>query len=164
MEIRSQGEPQILSRRTFSDRRANSDSCYRGLEKRIGGDRRRLQDKRNCPRYRVKDVIFTRLRSEYEEGLGEVMDIGRGGVAVRYFVKPDIIEDYSMMDLFLSGDNFMINTIPIKKVSDTELPNKTPFSAIVMRRYGLKFEELTTTQSSKLGYYIKYHTRGRGNA
>jgi hypothetical protein len=160
METRSQGEPPILSRRDLEDRRATSHTGYHGLEKRIRRDRRNLSDKRDFPRYRVKDVIFTRLRSDNTEGLGEVMDIGRGGISVQYFVKSDVIEDYSVMDMFLSGDNFMISMIPIKKVSDTELPNKTPFSIIQMRRFGLKFEALTTDQSSKLGYYIKYHTRG----
>ena len=160
MKNRHQGEPQILSRRDAKDRRINSDPCYTGLEKRIHEDRRRLPDKRNYPRYKAKAVIFTRLRADHEEGLGEVLDIGRGGIAVRYFVKSETVEDYSVMDMFLSGDNFMINQIPIKKVSDVELPNRSPFSAIVMRRFGLKFEMLTEDQSSKLGYYIKYHTSG----
>jgi hypothetical protein len=162
MEIGSQGKPQIINRRSVRDRRTHSDPGYMGLEKRVHGERRRLPDKRTFSRYGVKGVIFTRLRSENEEeeGLGEVMDIGRGGLAIRYFVRSDINEDYSNLDMFLSGDNFMINMIPIKKVSDIELPNKTPFSTISMRRYGLKFEELTADQSSKLGYYIKYHIQG----
>ena len=145
-------------RRSASNRRVSADSNYRGIEKRVTGDRRKGTRKREQTRFRAKDLIFVKLNSENKGDVGELLDISKGGLALRYFVKEEKPRDYSELGLFSSGGDLMIDEVPFKKVVDTKLVSNVQFSTIIFRRYGLQFDKLTSEQTTQLDYFILNHT------
>jgi len=68
--------------------------------------------------------------------------------------------DYSELGIFLAGGNFTIDGIPFKTASDTALAERSPFSTLLFRRYGVQFQNLTPEQTSRLDYFLLNHTSG----
>jgi len=160
MQANYQEKNTIGGRRSVSNRRVFADPNYNGLERRITGDRRKGIRKRKTPRFRAKDLTFVKLNSENREDVGELLDISKEGLSLRYFVKEEKPQDYSDLGLFSSGGDLIIDEVPCKIVVDTELVNNIPFSTIIFRRYGLQFENLTSEQTVKLDYFLTKHTSG----
>ena len=124
------------------------------------GKEKKLLEKRKYKRYKVKDLTFVKLCYEDEIDIGQLMDISRGGLALRYFVNSDKARNYSNLSIFLSEDNFIIDKISFKTISNTEIANGSNFSTIVLRRYGIEFENLTENQITELDYFLKHYTLG----
>lgn len=161
MQTICQENSDIGRRRDGSDRRVSADPKYTGLEKRIAGDRRTGIQQRNLQRFLAKDLTFGKLQSESDEEIGQLLDISRSGLALRCFTDGKETQDYSELDIFLSGGDFAIGGISVKTVSDTGLANKSPFSTVIFKRYGLKFENLTREQKAGLDYFLINHTAGK---
>jgi hypothetical protein len=151
----------IGRRRSGSDRRMFADFNYTGLEKRIAGDRRKGIRQRNLQRFLAKDLTFGKLQSGSDEEIGQLLDISMSGLALRSFTDGKETQDYSELDIFLSGGDFAIGGISVKTVSDTELANGSPFSTVIFKRYGVKFEDLTREQKAGLDYFLVNHTAGK---
>jgi len=149
-----------LDRRNESDRRKFDDSDYSGIERRISVDRRSRDDKRQSPRFRVKSLVFAKFHSKCREDIGKLLDVSRGGVALRYAVKGAIPADYDLFDIFLPEDDFIIPHIPFTTVSNVALSGKAAVSPIVLRRYGVQFKDLTIEQQSKLDHFLENYTLG----
>jgi hypothetical protein len=88
------------------------------------------------------------------------LDISRGGLALRYFVSEKKSRQYTELGVFLSGGNLILDQIPFKAVSDTELANEFPYSTISFRRYAVQFEKLTTDEKQKLEHFLLHYTLG----
>lgn len=161
MQTIYQENSDIGRRRYGSDRRVLADPNYTGLEKRIAEDRRKGIRKRNLQRFLAKDLTFGKLQSESDEEIGQLLDISRSGLALRCFTNGKETKDYSELDIFLSGGDFTIGGISIKTVSDTDLANRSPFSTVIFKRYGVKFENLTREQKAGLDYFLINHTSGK---
>ena len=69
-------------------------------------------------------------------------------------------QNYSSLGIFLSGGDFIIDQIPFRIVTDTELNSNQPFSTIILRRYAVQFENLTPDKAAKLDYFLLNHTLG----
>jgi len=161
MQTICQENSDIGRRRYSSDRRASADPGYTGLEKRIAGDRRKGIRQRNLQRFLTRDLTFGKLQSESDEEIGQLLDISRSGLALRCFTNGKDTQGYSELDIFLSGGDFAIGGISIKTVSDTELANRSPFSTVIFKRYGVQFENLTREQKAGLDYFLINHTSGK---
>jgi len=109
-------------------------------------------------RFRAKDLTFVKLSSEHEEDIGQLLDISKGGLSLRYFLNDEKPRNYKELGIFVSGGNFAIDKIPFKTVSDTQLANGSPFSMIILRRYGLQFDKLKPEQLSKLDHFLQNYT------
>lgn len=150
----------ISRRRAGSDRRKSSNHSYSGPERRITKDRRLTADKRKHKRYQVRDLTFVKLSSESEEDMGQILDISKGGLALRYLVTSEKSENFSELDIFVTGDSFTIDQIPFKTVSNLLLENRSPFSPTILKRFGVQFKELTSDQDSRLDHFISNYTLG----
>ena len=150
----------IGGRRSGADRRVFADTNYQGFERRIAQDRRKGIRNRRYPRLRAKDLTFVKRRFEKDEDIGQLLDISREGLALRYFVYEEKKRDYSELGIFLAGGNFTIDGIPFKTASDTALAERSPFSTLLFRRYGVQFQNLTPAQTSRLDYFLLNHTSG----
>jgi c-di-GMP-binding flagellar brake protein YcgR len=125
-----------------------------------------MVDHREHVRYRVPKDSFVTIGSD-EPILGQIMDISMGGIAFRYMdsKKPT---DESRLDMFLTEGDMCLGQVPIKAVSDYEIPNtvlcktvdEIPPSCRTMRRCGVQFGDLTQHQRSQLQHYIQNHTTG----
>ena len=158
MQTINQENNNLEGRRLGLDRRVFANPNYNGLDKRVSGDRRKGTRKRKNQRFRAKDLTFVKLNSENKEEMGELLDISKGGLSLRYFVKEEKPQDYSDLGLFSSGGNLIIDEVPFRTVVDTELVNNIPFSTITFRRYGVQFENLTSEHTAELDHFIENHT------
>ena len=156
-------------RRFVTDRRKLSYYAYTperrsGEDRRIGSDRRTLTERRLHERFQVQGLAFAKLWSEYAkeyvQDMGQLLDISQGGLSVRCSEKTDKTGEHPGLGIFLSGDDFSIDKIPFKIISDTEMTSGLTFIKYTAWRYGLQFEELTPHQIAKLDYFLLNHTLG----
>ena len=147
-------------RRSGSDRRVCADPGYRGTERRIARDRRKGIRQRKHPRFKAKDLTFVKLKFEKNEDIGQLLDISREGLSLRYFVSHEKEYNYSELGIFLSGGSFVVDNIGFKAVSDTKIAEGSPFSTIMFRRYGVQFVNLTPEQAAMLDFFLLNHTLG----
>ena len=125
-----------------------------------------MVDHREHVRYRVPKESFVTIGTD-EPIMGQIIDISMGGIAFRYMdsKKPT---DESHLNMFLTEGNVCLDQVPIKAVSDHEIPNtvlcktvdEIPPSCRTMRRCGAQFGDLTQHQMSQLQQCIQNHTTG----
>jgi hypothetical protein len=157
MGINYHGYAKISGRRLGYDRRILADPKYKGFERRSDEERRK-KDNRKFKRFRVKDLTFVKLRTESEIDIGQLIDISQKGLSIRCLINAVKSKSYSDLGIFLSGGGFIIEQIPFKTVSDTEINSKPTFSTTIVRRYGVQFDKLTPDQKAKLDYFLANHT------
>jgi len=148
-------------RRNFSYD-AHASEKRSGDDRRIESDRRTLAERRQHKRFQVKGIAFAKLWSEYEkeyvQDMGQLLDISRKGLSLLCSEKTDKTGEHSGLGIFLPGDDFSIDKMPFKIISDTEVTIGSTFSKRTVRHYELQFEELTPHQKDKLDYFLIYHT------
>jgi hypothetical protein len=147
------------NRRSGIDRRGSAASYDKGPERRIT-DRRSEIEKRKHIRYWVKDHILVNLRSETKSNYGQLLDISKGGLSFYYFANAKKPKNYSELGIFPSNDDFAIESIPCKTVSDTKMINESPFGTKILRRHSICFENLTPDQKGQLDYFLRNYTLG----
>lgn len=111
-----------------------------------------LQDRKD-KRFRPSIPTFVKLRSESEEDIGQLIEISKGGLSIQYFINEEKTRIYSELDIFTSDADFSIEGVPVQNISDAELKDM-PFETEIIRRHGIKFEEMTEDQVSKLDYFL----------
>jgi hypothetical protein len=96
--------------------------------------------------------------------MGQLLDISKAGLSLRYVDYAEKSLNYSELEILLSGDDFHIGRIPFRTVSSdiklTFSPYFKPLNPIELRRHGVKFEELTPEQIFKLDYFLENCTLG----
>jgi hypothetical protein len=116
------------------------------------------KDRRKDKRFQVKRFTFVKLWSESNEDIGQLLDISKRGLSLRYFSKAQNPINFSQLGLFSPDCDLAIDGIPFRVVSDNELPNGSPLDPIDFRRSGVQFGQLTTKQLSELEYFLKTNT------
>ena len=86
--------------------------------------------------------------------LGEIVDVSEGGLALTYAADPGPAVKEGGLHLFGSGGVSYLRDVPVRAVSDVELPNEVEFSTIPVRRMGVEFDALTETQQQILHGFI----------
>ena len=117
-----------------------------------------VTDRRNHQRFRARKNSFAALKPWLT--VGEITDISKGGLAVRYPLYDRVLEATSEVTVIFITDRFHVKEIPCKTVSDFQIEESVPFSSISMRRCGLQFAELTQEQDSQLDYFLQNYTVG----
>jgi hypothetical protein len=64
------------------------------------------------------------------------------------------------LNIFLTERGFCLDDLPFETVSDVGT-YEIPFTPVTMRRSGVKFEELTENQISRLKYFIQHFTMSK---
>ncbi|WP_456473534.1 PilZ domain-containing protein [Desulfolithobacter sp.] len=113
-----------------------------------------VRDRRRFPRYRVKDGALAFIGTVP----GAIVDISEGGMAVHYAVFGREPNRNLRLDIFLGSDDFLLKDIPASIVNDTTLDPDAPFRAVQVKRFSLRFGELTDQQKSSLRYFILHNT------
>jgi hypothetical protein len=126
-------------------------------ERRISGDQRKGKENRKHTRFLAKELIFVKLRSEHEENIGQLMDISKSGLSIRYFATEEILQDFSDLSIFSSDGDYNSGKIPIKIISDIER-EKSPSGKQTLRRYGIQFEKLTPEQTAEMDNFLLNYT------
>ena len=122
-------------------------------------ERKEIFDRRIHKRFKVQDDALAVLRTNIRK-VGQIVDIGRGGLAFRYMSNGERLNGLFELDILLANNGFRLEKVSIKAISDFEIDNEVCFSFITMRRLCAQFEKLRHNQISQLEYFILNHTIG----
>jgi len=89
--------------------------------------------------------------------MGDIIDIGSGGLSFRYTGEKKQSIQSSELDILLTDGSFYLNKVPLKKVSEVEI-DADPSFGILTRRCCVQFGDLTDDQESDLRYFIRSYT------
>jgi hypothetical protein len=106
-------------------------------------------DKRRFARFELSKGIYAHLDSDIR-AIGEVLNMSRGGLAFKYMAEFSSAAKHSKLNVFALGGKFFLRDVPVKTVSDTEMPIEIDLSSIRMRRMGVEFESMTEDQKTVL--------------
>ncbi len=111
-------------------------------------------ERRFYKRYQAKDGALAFIDSIP----GRIVDISEGGMSINYMVFEKEITSSLMLDIFFNDDKFFLQNIPARVVSEKVKEPLTPFSSVVIRRYSIRFGDLSEDQREKLNYFIHHNT------
>jgi len=113
-------------------------------------------ERRKHPRIELRSVTLAFNDSTF----GEVIDIGRGGLAL-HTVGGGSESDPQELSLLTGDGNFFWNNVSCKIVSDVEADREKAGNYVKkIRRQGIQFEELTPEQQSQLQEFINRQKPG----
>lgn len=119
-------------------------------------DRKQTMEMRKHKRTRLNGhalAAFFTPRHDFI-GLGQILDISRGGLAIRYIALQDQIQGSSELELFGSHRHVVhIGKIPCRVVYDQELRSESR-GLLKVRRCGVQFGELTGRQVEMLESFM----------
>ena len=119
--------------------------------------RSKVLKKRVHERFRPKRPAFVKLMSGDQEDMGQLIEISKGGLSIRYFVEEEKTRSYATLSILSSDGDFAVKGIRIKNISGSELKD-LPFETEILRRHGIKFEEMTADQIMKLEDFLANFT------
>ena len=114
-------------------------------------------ERRSHERFPVKQGVYALLKNGASK-LGQIKNIGKGGLAFMYINGGEPMHGSLLLDIFLSGHGFYLKDILCNKISDIHVENKFPFSDFKMRHLGVQFSELSHDQSNRLDTFIQNYT------
>jgi|SaaInl8_135m_RNA_FD_contig_21_672691_length_386_multi_13_in_0_out_0_1 hypothetical protein len=117
------------------------------------------QDKRKYPRYRVKESAFVVLRN-HDSRLGQVIDISKNGLAMKYIAGEDSLDNLLQLDIFLSNTEFYLKSVRFKTTSDIQFSGASSVDGVDLRRRGGQFGKLTKKQTADVELFIRQYTLG----
>lgn len=115
-------------------------------------------ERREQKRFTVKDIAFAVLKTDRDEELGQIINIGPGGLAFQYFVGNRTIQTSNELDVLLPDNGFHIDNIKFTRVADFEMSNELPFSSITKRQQSVRFTSLSDEQRADIEKFIETHT------
>ena len=117
------------------------------------------REQRRHQRFKAKEGAYAVLSSRVSK-VGQILDISLGGLALTYIANGAPSNVSEMLDILLADNGFYLEKIPFQTITDLEIPNRFPFTTIVMKRHGVRFIELSQFHESKLKEFIEKHTTG----
>ena len=115
-------------------------------------------ERRQDVRYRVREGAFAVLPDC--RIVGEIVDISKGGLALRYIIGNEDLSGSSGLDILFAGGKFHLAGVPIRTVSDSVMPDDFYSDSVTTRRRGIQFGEMTPEQRNEVKSFIGKHTRG----
>ena len=95
--------------------------------------------------------------------IGQITDISRSGLAVRYVKNEEDSHELNELDIFKSDFRFYIDNIKAKTIFDLEIIDKTFVGSKEKRRCGIQFEDLSNNQLFQLENFIQNLTLAEGS-
>lgn len=111
-------------------------------------------ERRKHRRFRVQNGAFAALSYRFTT-LGQIMDIGRGGLSFRYVASEDESNGSSELRILLTDGSFSFDRVPFARIWDLAIPVEFSFGCITMRHCGIQFQKLTDNQKSHLEYFLQ---------
>lgn len=111
-------------------------------------------EKRKDKRFKLKDPAFALMYCSPAR-TGQIIDISRSGLAIRYDKNGKGSNELTELDIFKSDFSFYVDNIKAKLISDIEIIDKTFIESKGMRRCGIQFEGLSNNQISQLVNFIQ---------
>jgi hypothetical protein len=104
--------------------------------------------------------VFVRAHSNIEE-TGEIINISIDGLAFRHIKDRALESDIHRVDILSSDHLEQVADIPVRIINEFDEINENPIFLLPMRRCGVQFIELTTSQKQKLNDLLNKNTKNR---
>ena len=114
-------------------------------------------ERRKERRYQVKKGAFAAVRPLYEK-IGRVTNISKGGLAFRYTDTGSQEKGTRELDIFVISNTFRLDRVPVKIISDLDVPEKPSPGSSPLRHCRVEFGELDRDQTVRLDYFIHNYT------
>lgn len=115
-------------------------------------------ERRQHKRFRAKNLMVT-VQQRTKTKIGQVVNISRGGMAVRYVDEGDLLMDAKEVSIMKNSD-FFLTEVPVDVVMDLRYNDDEQFSTVIERQSCMKFGDLTPEQLDRLDYLIMKHCWG----
>jgi len=114
-------------------------------------------EKRSHDRLQAKDGVYAVIN--YKPTIfGQVINISKDGMAVRYSNNGKRLGVPSELDIFIIDSNFYIEKIQIKFISDFEIGNQSHFGSQKNRQRCFQFGKMKSSQLFQLDYLLQNYT------
>lgn len=117
-------------------------------------------EKRSHKRLQPKDGMYAIIKYK-PTILGQIINISKDGMAVRYSSNGQQSSESSELDIFIKDSHFYIEKIQIKIISDFEIADKFPSSSQKNRQRCFQFGEMKSSQLFQLDYLLQNYTKER---
>jgi hypothetical protein len=117
-------------------------------------------EQRQHRRFRVPKTTFVALWPEFLR-VGQVADISMGGLAFRHLTGEEPPGGSLELDLFLAGRSFYLYRLPVEMIWNLEPVETGAFNPADVRHCGLRFRDLTPSQTAQLEYFVRHYTAGQ---
>lgn len=105
------------------------------------------------------EIAFALLRSNPSK-MGEIVEISRGGLTFHYIDNERDLKALGELDIIFAENDFHLSRLPFNKVEDAEVIDDSPFKALAMKRFTVKFRELTPKQKQEIDHLLSNYTTG----
>jgi hypothetical protein len=112
-------------------------------------------EKRSFNRLQAEDGVYAIIKYK-PIMLGQIINISKDGMAVRYYSNGQQLSDSSELDIFIIDSHFYIEKIPIETISDFEIFDSN-FQEDRQRCF--QFGEMKATQLFQLDYLLQNYTK-----
>ncbi len=114
-------------------------------------------ERRKHERFKVKKEAVANPQSDISRQ-GKIIEISENGLAFTYIESKKRLGEFSEVAISIVDENFNLNNMPCKTISEVELSNSSPSETERRIRYGILFGELTPDQTDQLELLIQNHT------
>jgi hypothetical protein len=114
-------------------------------------------EQRHHQRFQAEDGAYTVLRYKPTE-FGQIMNMSRDGLAVRYTDNGRKLADIPKLDIFIIDHHFYMKNIQVRTVSDFKLADANPLRSKKIRQRCFQFGEMKPGQLFQLDYFLENHT------
>lgn len=110
-------------------------------------------ERRRTRRLKVKNDTFV-IHDGTQDMLGQVVDIGEGGLAFHYIGEPVRPPGIWKLNIRPKNSAMALENFNARTISDIEINYANPISQIPLRRCGVKFGLLSPVQIKQLSQFI----------
>lgn len=115
---------------------------------------RLASERRSQPRYRLGEGAIAISANNP----GHIQNISMGGLSFVYLHGENPGQEAKTVDILDGQNDFFLEAIPCRTVSEKLLINDSSFSMIRMVQCSLEFGKLTKTQRTQLEAYLAQHS------
>jgi len=112
-------------------------------------------EKRSHKRIQIRDDAFAIVKPHSDRLLVNIENLSEGGVAFRYI--SDSTWSVDTLDIMLIKDDFFLEKLDVKAVSDFELTDTSLARHLKMRMQCLEFISLSSSQRERLKEFIRLY-------
>ena len=117
-------------------------------------------ERRKHERFEVENDAFAMI-TPLSHKKGKIIDISRGGLALRYTPEENqpklSVEIGLFLHIFLEDISFCLLRLPVKTISDSAMGGGESSD---VRRRSVEFHALSERQASELEFFIENHVTG----
>jgi hypothetical protein len=112
------------------------------------------RERRKSNRLKLRDDSFAVLKFKGPV-IGKINDISKSGASILYFQSKGFSDEQPFIDIFTSDNSFVLQHIPFRTISDSQIDVQFNLGKTVLRKKGIMFGKLSASQRAELKYFIR---------